>query len=507
MTLSSPGIERRKRVTRALANPIYFGEVYVRPYDSNWTEALPPFAHEMLKFCLRERRGVVVLPPEFLKTTLISQVLPLWLTVNATVRGQLLRGMLLSEEEDMAKNNLSVVSWHILNNDFLKADFSDDRGRPLLYPDADEKTWKDDAIIVVRHGTSKDPTWQAKGIDSKGIQGRRLDWLIGDDLITPANAFSPAKRESALRTWDMQITTRLVEAGRALVAGNFNDPHDLVSTLSARTSYASFKRPAVAIKGSPEVAVDPSDPRAEPLWPQNWPLERLHREKLEKPNRFQRIFLLSATSEQGEKLLVHWMRLIKPQETPLTESKFFLSIDPAPGGETDDLDYFNIAIGAMHGANLDLIESYSVRAPIPQQVELVGQFHDRFQRIGKGVIAIGGAKIAMDRYFRGALTIKRPDLEAKLVQVSVPGIKEERLEALGPYAQTGWLRCWDHVWNQLTAGPEDRYQEMSLYEEWKAFPLGRHDDRLDGLDVLIRTAREFEMVGDMEFNLEVLEAG
>ena len=48
---------------------------------------------------------------------------------------------------------------------------------------------------------------------------------------------------------------------------------------------------------------------------------------------------------------------------------------------------------------------------------------------------------------------------------------------------------------------------MSLYEEWKAFPLGRHDDRLDGLDMLIRTAREFEIVGDMEFDLEVLEAG
>jgi len=505
VTLGLPGVERRKRVLRALSNPIYFGEVYVRPFDANWVEPLPPFAAEMMRFALRERRGVVILPPEYLKTTLLSQVLPLWLTVNATVRGKLLRGMLLSEEEGMAINNLSVISWHILNNDFLKADFADQSGRPMLVPDPEEKTWKEDAIIVVRKGTYKDPTWQAKGIDSKGIQGRRLDWLIGDDLITPANAFSPAKRESALRVWDMQITTRLVESGNAIVAGNFNDPHDLVSTLSARSSYGCFKRPAVHVKDSPEVAVDPADPRAVPLWPGNWPLERLHREKLEKPNRFQRIFLLSATAEQGEKLLVHWVRLIKPEATPVTEAKFYMALDPAPGGETDDLDYFNIAVGAMHGSNLDLIESYNVRGSIPNQVALVGAYHDRFQRIGKGVIAIGGSKIAMDRYFRGALTIGRPDLEAKLVAVSAPGIKEERLEALGPYAQTGWLRVWDHVWTQLTAAPEDRFQEMSLYEEWKAFPLGRHDDRLDGLDMLIRTAREFEMVGDQTYDLEVLD--
>lgn len=505
MTLGTPSVERRKRVLRALANPVYFGEVYVRPYDSNWTAPLPKFAEEMLRFVLSERRGVVILPPEFLKTTLISQVLPLWLTVGATVRGQLLRGMMLSEEEGMATNNLSVVAWHVLHNDYLKADFADERGRPMIYPDPEEKTWRDDSIIVARLGTSKDPTWQAKGLDSKGIQGRRLDWLIGDDVITPANAFSPAKRENALRTWDMAITTRLVRDGRAIIAGNFNDPHDLVSTLAARESYGMFKRPAIYRRGHPEVACDVNEPDAVPLWDDNWPLDRLLREKLEKPNRFQRIFLLSATSEQGEKLLTHWVRLIKPEETKLDEAKFFMSIDPAPGGESEDLDFFNISVGASTPANLDLIESYNVRADIPRQVDLVGQFYDRFQRIGKGVIAIGGAKIAMDRYFRGALIVKRPDLEHKLVQVSVPGSKEERIEALGPFAQTGWVRVWEHVWHQMTSDPDDRWQEMSLYEEWKAFPLGRHDDRLDGLDVLIRTAREFEMVGDQEYELTVLE--
>ena len=115
---------------------------------------------------------------------------------------------------------------------------------------------------------TKDPTWQAKGIDSKGIQGRRLDWLIGDDLITPANAFSPAKRESALRVWDMQITTRLVEAGPRARGGQLQRPaRPRLDARRARQSYSAFKRPACFLQGSPEVAVDPGDPRAEPLWP------------------------------------------------------------------------------------------------------------------------------------------------------------------------------------------------------------------------------------------------
>jgi hypothetical protein len=506
MALGLPSVERKKRVLRALANPVYFGEVYVRPYDPNWSTALPHFAHEMMAFALRERRGVIVLPPEFLKTTLVSQVLPLFLTFEATMRGQLLRGMLLSEEEGMAVNNLSVVSWHILNNDYLKADFADERGHPLVFPDPEEDTWRDDSIIVCRKGTSKDPTWQAKGIDSKGIQGRRLDWLIGDDVVTPANAHSPAKRESALRIWDDQITTRLVREGRALMAGNFNDPHDLVSTLEAREAYETFKRPAVHVEGHPEVPCEPRDPRAVALWPENWDMERLKREQHEKPNRFQRIFLLSATAEQGEKLLIHWMRLIRSEETPLPECRFYMACDPAPGGETEDLDFFNITVGASHSGHLDIVESYSFRAPIAEQVEIIGQFYDRFSRIGSGVIAIGVAKIAMDRYFRGAVTIGRPDLEDKLVAVSVPGHKEERLDALGPYAKTGYIRCWAEVWTALTASPLDRFQEMSLLEEWKSFPLGRHDDRLDGLDLCIRTAREFEMAGNIVHELTVVES-
>lgn len=501
MSLSTPSVARKRRVLRALSNPLYFGEVYVRPFDPNWVTPLPRFAGEMLAFALRERRGVVMLPPEFLKTTLLSQVLPLWLTYERTARAQLLRGMLLSEEEGMAINNLSVVAWHIIHNDFLNADFADSQGNPLVRPDKEEKTWREDAIIVARRGTSKDPTWQAKGIDSKGIHGRRLDWLLGDDVVTPANAFSPAKRESALRTWDTQITTRLVESGTAIMAGNFNDPSDLVSTLAARESYACFKRPAIHRRGTPEIACEPREPDAVVLWPENWSMERLVREQREKPNRFQRIFLLSATSEQGEKLLTHWMRLVRAEDTPLSECRFYITVDPSPGGEVEDLDFFNITVGAYHDGRVDICESYSFRAPIPEQVTMIGQFYDRFSRIGQGVAKVGIAKVALDHYFRGAVTIGRPDLEDKLEPISVPGKKEERLEALGPYAKTGFLRCWSEVWGALTSDPLDRFQEMSFFEEWKSFPLGRHDDRLDAADILCRLVRAQELLTDVEYEL------
>lgn len=496
--------ERLERVKKALANPIVFAELYVRPYDSSWKSRTPHFAAEMMHHVLTHNRNVVILPAEFMKTTLLSQVLPLWLTYRATVFGEMLRGMLASEEQGLAENNLSVISWHIENNELLADDFVDEAGNPLVYPDPHEDRWREDAIIVKRMGASKDPTWSAKGLDSKGVQGRRLDWLIADDLITPKNASSPTWRKRALDFWDLQFTTRLVQDATAIICGNFNDPRDLLSSLAARESYHLFKRPAIHHPDDKSLG----DENGVLTWPENWTMDRLEEEKRDKPNRFRRLFLCDADAEVGERLKVEWVQLIQPEQTPMRHGRYFLWIDPAPGGGSDDLDFFNVTVACLHGIepanHLDIVESYSLRATVARQVEVIGNLHDTYDRFGTGVVAVGASRVAMDSYLRGTLAMSRPDLAPKLVDVSTPGQKEERLEGLGPYAKTGWMRVHEGVWYGLTSAPGDQWQEMSLFEEWRDFPQGKHDDRLDGIDGVIRIAREFSMVGDVEFSLEAL---
>lgn len=506
MPSKQPDQSRRERVARALGNPIYFGEVYVRPFDTSWVASLPQFAYQMAGFAITVRRGVIMLPPEFLKTTVVSQVIPLWLTYRYSYERKMLRGMLLSEEEGMAARNLSVISWHIENNEQLAADFVDADGKPLVVPDPQEKTWREDAIIVQRHGASKDPTWQAKGLDSKGIHGRRLDWLLGDDVITPKNAFSPAMRRQALNLWDLQITTRLVRDGRALMAGNFNHERDLISTLAKRTSYEVYRRPAKSKPDEPAVPVDEITDDGDLLWPQNWDQARLDQEFEDKPNTARRTFLLDPRAERGEKLKTDWLALIDPDEdVPLDDGvRYVIGLDGAPGGEQDDLDFFNVTVLAAHGTHLDVIESICVRDDTPQQLSLVGSIHDRFDRVGEGVTVIAGAKVAMDRYLRGALKAVRPDLADKLVGVSTPGSKVERLTHLGPLAKSRLLRISERVIDARTSDPDDQDQELTFREEWRDFPNGKHDDRLDGCDVAIRGAREHGSVEDVTLELRAV---
>jgi hypothetical protein len=511
--------KRDVRVKRALSNPIYFAEVYFAPYDPNWVTLLPRFAHDMLRFVVQARPwpnagGIVMLPPEFLKTTLISQVYPLWRTVRARVFNELLRGLLFSEQEDMAKGNLAVLKWHISNNERLAADFTDASNRPLLMPDPEMQEWSETSIIVHRPGiVSRDPTWQAKGMDSTGIQGRRLDLVIADDIVTPANASSPAKRKNALDRLELIIEPRIVEGGQIVIAGNFNDAKDLLSTKAGDARYHLFKRPTLHRPGKPSQPPAESDlanpDKSIETWPENWSRRRALIEWKAKPHRFRRIHLLDPRADQGDRLQTGWVQRISEEDGAalLKYARIFIGVDPAPGGDvTEDLDFFNVSVVALTLHHADLVQSFSVRADTPRQVDLLGRIHDSFRGVGYGVIAIGGAKVAMDRYFRGSVKIKRPDLEHKLAEISVPeaeAAKETRLEGLGPKAHSGWMRVWEPVWDARTADLADQHQELTLAEEWREFPYGAHDDRLDGLDIALRTADDFALLGEATFELSV----
>lgn len=487
---------RRKRVEIAIGNPVWFGEYYVRPLDEMWTAPLPTIAREMLGFVKSIRRGVLMTPPEFLKTTIVSQLYPLWLTYRYAAQGKIgrLTGMLLSEEQDLAERNLSVTTWHIENNERLRADFIDGSGRPLVVPDMAEDKWTDSAIVVQRPGVSKDPTWQAKGLNSQGIQGARLMHLIGDDVVTPRSADSPAIQRKAKRLWDTQVTTRVLERGQAVIAGNFNHPKDLLSDLAARPSYALMRRPALHVRGDKTQA--PKNPRQRgviPALPERWSRLRLLRELSEKPGTFAQVYLLRAGEEGGTLLKESWVTRIAVSDIPTAGGIVYLmAADPAPGSETDpDPSFFNLTVGALTDTHLDVVESFADRIEPTEQVRVLKDTVTRYQKIGHvGGIAV--AKIALDRYAKGAYIAGAPELRPLLHEVALPGDKSkiDRLSYLGSYTRSGWCRVLESAWTATTSGPDHRDFEESLAEQWVALPNQNHDDRLDGLDVLIREALE-----------------
>ena len=404
-----------------------------------------------------------------------------------------LAGMLVSEEKDLAERNLGVIAWHIENNDRLRADLIDTEGRPLLEPDPGEDKWRDDAIVARRPGVMKDPTWQAKALRSAGVQGSRLRHLIGDDVVTPLTAHSPARQREARRLWDVQFSRRVLPDGQKLIAGNFNSAHDLLSELSGRNDYAVFKRPSLHVPGDMSKGpVDPRDPEAIETLPERWPRARLLAELSASPSTFAPVHLLRASQEGGSELRVDWVQRIALSDVPY-KHRIIIGLDPAPGAEVDpDPSFFNLTVGALSEKHLDVLASIAVRIETTEQVDLLARYVANYEPVR----AIAIAKIALDRYFSGAVLVGHPELRPLLHPVSIHETKERRgfpksrLAALGSYAYSGWLRVVESAWSEQTSSADDRDQEETLGEQWAAYPEQNHDDRLDGLDVIVRCAMD-----------------
>jgi hypothetical protein len=102
-----------------------------------------------------------------------------------------------------------------------------------LKPDRPEK-WDATEKIVVRPeppGGLKDPTISIVGAGSH-VPSRRADIVIGDDLVTQENAYSPALRAQLSAFVKQSLLPILVPGGRAIFVGSRWDPRDLYAELA-----------------------------------------------------------------------------------------------------------------------------------------------------------------------------------------------------------------------------------------------------------------------------------
>jgi hypothetical protein len=180
-------------------------------------------------------------------------------------------------------------------------------------------------------------------------------------------------------------------------------------------------------------------------------------------------------------------------DIPAQGRTILFALDPAPGAEVDpDPSFFTITVGILTRKHLDIVESFAARMEPTEQVELLSAMVAARREQGH-VGGIGISKVALDKYARGAFEVGDPSLRPLLHPHSITEkdtTKTERLGQLGTYFKGGWCRVTEDAWHAKTSGPDDREQETTLAEEWVSLPMQRHDDRLDGVDVLIREALE-----------------
>lgn len=173
----------------------------------------------------RTRRKLCMLPVGHLKTTLVSQGLPIHITIQQPAsdlyfdgtytggRGCNARLVLGNENQKKAAENLSVIKETFETNPWIVWLWPD-----LVWENFNEAPrWNVEDLVLPRTRTFKEPTFTAFGIEN-AITGGHYDGIFPDDIATLAAAQSPPVMERA-KVWLKRSFTRLHEPYESLHIG------------------------------------------------------------------------------------------------------------------------------------------------------------------------------------------------------------------------------------------------------------------------------------------------
>lgn len=159
--------------------------------------------------------------------------------------------------------------------------------------------WKGNMIQIQRPGSLKDPTVAAFGVDSKSINGCRVDLVLLDDVDNHASTYTELQREKTYQFIITSAMSRLEPDGQAVCIGNAWHKNDLIHRLK-KDGWPTYVCPAIiskqVLKQWPHCPYKVGDP----LWPEMWSPEALAKKKATTPTReWNRAMLCIPSSEEA----------------------------------------------------------------------------------------------------------------------------------------------------------------------------------------------------------------
>lgn len=196
-----------------------------------------------------------------------------------------LRIAYISSVQNQADKALDLVKSYITHSDELHEVFPD------LHPG---ETWKGDAITIRRATHAKDFSIQCAPAGASGIQGSRIDLLILDDILNYDNTLTEHRRNYMESWYKNTLSTRLTANARVWVLGNAFHPDDLYHRFASMPGWVWKRFPVVDEDGTP-------------IWPHQWPAERIAKKRDELGALFAQQFLCQARDESASRFKKAWL--------------------------------------------------------------------------------------------------------------------------------------------------------------------------------------------------------
>lgn len=367
-----------------LSNP----DAFILYYFNHRIDKLEDFHLRLIRTATQEKRGLILYPATHGKTTIVSELLPIW----AICKDPNIRIVDIAKNDTDAKSITRSIQSELLSNERLIRDFGP------FKPEGDDKAWSLERFDVakrVRHGKSS--TWAAFGAGARTALGYRTDWTICDDVVTDVNSNTPEQRQK-LREWFNQGPETMGDSGdaRLTVVGTVFHPEDL---------YHDLKEMVLPDSGESiwyvqtEYAILNAD-KKEVLWPERRPWIWLMQRKaamgtLDFNKRFNNVAVDPSRMVFKEEY-VRGGYIGKSRYPGCLDREFcvgdvydptwrrYAGFDPAVGKISSSSKFcahIELAVGrcAEHERCLWIVDIHRDQMTLPQQVDLIIQKHEEYE--------------------------------------------------------------------------------------------------------------------------------
>ena len=395
---------------------------------------------------------------------------------------------------DPAERILIVSATQPLSRSFLRDIKSIVTSRMFrrLYPDIvpDKKLWNEDEAAILPVGSSKaqrEATWKAGAVDTMLTGGHpsRVTW---DDLVVKNNVDT---REAA---------HKVIETFKSLrpIVDDWDTPETMCYT--PYKDYDLYAHLADILPDLFTVFREPArDEHGEPLWPEEFPKERLTALELLDTEMFFAQYMLSPRPPELQIFQQDQFKYFRtPSDSQLESTEKipainprhltrYMAVDPATGKGNDETAI--AVVGVDEYMNFYLLELRHGKMTEGEMLDVLFAMAAEFE-VDRTAVEMAGPFKSLATTIPAEMTARKQDIWVEPAEVGNRNKTARVRVILGPAYQQGKMF---HA---------QRFRNAAFEIQLLSFPDGRNDDMVDAVAYAVQLARQYGYQG-MVTELEV----
>lgn len=369
---------------------------------------------------------------------------------------------IFSHSRPIAKAFLRQIKQEFEGNSLLKAYFPG-----VLWPDPKSQAPKwseDEGIVVIRKGNPKEATVEAWGLVDGQPTSKHFGKLLYDDIVTEKSVTTPDMIKKTTDSLALSYNLGKRGGARRFIGTRYHFNDTYASILERGTA-----RPRVY------PATDDGTPTGEPVLLTSEELAEKRRDQ--GPYIFGAQMMQNPIADEMQGFKTEWLRYYKDANRGARMNRYIL-VDAANEKRKNNDWTAMWVVGLGPDSNFYALDFVRDRLNLTQRAEMLFELHEKWAPIVEVRYEKYGL-MADVQHMRDRM--ERENYRFEIIEVGGITPKNDRIKRLLPVFEQGRFWLPRTLYRTLYDGSTVDLVSTFVEQEYKPFPVPRHDDAFDAL--------------------------